>query len=473
VTRARENEIETGAQAALGGRARTGGPGDAIVGVIPARVVEPANLDQAAAAIAAGARDRHRLAFVGGGTELGLGAAPEGLELVLRTAGLDRVVEHAPLDQIVTVECGVRLAGLQEILARHGQMLAIDPPWAERATMGGIVASAAFGARRSRYGSVRDLIIGLSLIRADGTRARAGGKVVKNVAGFDLPKLLTGSLGTLGFIATATFRLHPLPEASATLVLASGAAADVRRIVTAARAAQLEPDAVAVLIDPGRAHGRDRDDGGPARDGRPDDGWQLGVRFAGFPRAVEQQRDRLRVVGRDLGLGFEPRDDQPGAGFWQRHGAAREAPARFRAKVALLPADPAAAEIFARLCAPLRDPRAVFYPTLGLGFVAGDPDSPEAGAGNGTGTDGDVGARVAAVVAGAHAIAAAVDQARVQLAPSGGSVVVHEAPASVRALLDVWGAPPALRSAIPLMRSVKARLDPDRRLAPGRFIGGI
>jgi glycolate oxidase FAD binding subunit len=431
---------------------RPGAAGDAIVGVVPRTVVEPATLDEAAEVIAAGARDRERIAFVGGGTELGLGAAPESLDLVLRTTALDRVVEHAPLDQIVTVECGVRVAKLQDLLGRHGQMLALDPPWADRATVGGVVATSAFGARRTRYGSLRDLIIGVSFVRADGARARAGGKVVKNVAGFDLPKLLTGSLGTLGFIATATFRLHPRPESSATVVFAGGDAVAARRMVAAAREAQLEPDAVAVVVD---------GDGDGDDDGDDGDRWDLGVRFAGFERAVRHQRDRLLALGGSLGLPEARRGDgdsdsdgdSDGAPFWARHRAAREAPASFRAKFALLPADPASAEVIACLRRPLAAARAVFYPTLGLGFVAGDA---------GAGADQP------------QAIAAAVAQARSLLAGGGGSVVVHDAPAPVRALIDVWDAPASSRtSALPLMRAVKERLDPERRLAPGRFVGGI
>jgi glycolate oxidase FAD binding subunit len=342
------------------------------------------------------------------------------------------------LDQIVTVECGKRVADLQALLGSHGQMLALDPPWAARATVGGIVATSAFGARRTRYGSVRDLIIGVSFVRADGTVARAGGKVVKNVAGFDLPKLLTGSLGTLGFIATATFRLHPLPETSATVIFPRGDAADVRRVVAAAREAQVEPDAVAVLIgQPGDGDGESAN-------------WEMGVRFASFARAVREQCESLAAASRRLGLQVEIHDDSVGDGaqFWGRHQEAREAPAGFRAKVALLPADPAIARVLARLRAPLGTARTVFYPTLGLGFVAGDVDHPEA-------------------------VAAAVAETRSLIAASGGSVVVHEAPPSVRALLDVWGAPAALHSALPLMRNVKARLDPDRLMAPGRFVGGI
>jgi glycolate oxidase FAD binding subunit len=418
---------------------RPGAAGDAVAGVVPARVVEPATLDEAAAIIAASARDGWRLAFAGGGTELGLGAAPEALDVLVRTTALDRVVEHAPLDQIVTVECGVRLGDLQARLGRHGQMLALDPPWAARATVGGVLATSAFGPRRARYGSGRDLVIGMSIVRADGVRARAGGKVVKNVAGFDVPKLMAGSLGTLAFIATATFRLHPLPEATATVLLPGCDVAGVLRIVAAARDAQLEPDAVAVL------------DGERAGAGSGGD-LDLGVRFAGWERAVAQQRERLAGLARGLGLRADVVDAEGEASFWARHQAARETLAAFRAKVALLPADPAFGDVMARLRAPLAAARTVRYPTLGLAFISSS---------------------VAADGEDAAAIADAITEARRLAVARGGSVVVHDAPPAVRARVDVWGAPPPERSALPLMRAVKARLDPDRRLAPGRFVGGI
>ncbi len=415
--------------------ARAGQASDAVVGVVPSRVIEPATLDEATEAMAACASERRHLAFVGGGTELGLGAAPERLDVVLRTAALDRIVEHAPLDQIVTVECGVRVGDLQRALAAHGQRLSIDPPWPERATIGGVVASNAFGALRTRYGSIRDLIIGVSFVRADGARVRGGGKVVKNVAGFDLPKLLTGSLGTLGLIATATFRLHPAPETSTTVVFPRVALAAVQRLLRAARDAHLEPEAVAALSDaPGGAH------------------WRLGVRFAGFVRGVADQSARLREAAARVDAGdgseviaVEANGETP---FWDAHAQARAADATVRIKIALLPADPAASELFARIAAPLRAARAVFYPTLGLGFVSGAAGEP-------------------------NALAGAIATARQALAASGGSVVVHDAPAAVRACLDVWGVAEGPRSAVPLMRNLKQRLDPERRLAPGRFVAGL
>ena len=198
---------------------RAAGEEDAILGVQPSVVFEPESIEEAVEVMRETGRDGKSLAVVGGGTDLELGTPPSRLDVVVRTRRLARVIEHAPSDQIVIAQAGMTLSALQQTLAPHGQQLALDPPLPERATVGGIVAANAFGPRRARYGSVRDLIIGISLVRADGTLARGGGKVVKNVAGFDLPKLLVGSLGTLGMIVSATFRLHPLPEDTATLLM--------------------------------------------------------------------------------------------------------------------------------------------------------------------------------------------------------------------------------------------------------------
>jgi len=400
-----------------------------------ARQERPSTLAEATEALQRADRDRERILFLGGGTELTLGAPPDGVEVLLSTERLERIVEYAPLDQIVAVEAGVRLASLQDVLARSGQMLALDSPWAGRATLGGLVATNAFGPRRTRYGSIRDLIIGISMVRADGTEARAGGKVVKNVAGFDLPKLMVGSLGTLGFIATVTFRLHPRPETERTVLFPDLDADAVRQVALALRQAQLEPGAVAALVHEGG------DDLGVRFDGR----FELGVRFEGFEAGVRQQAMKLL----DLATGQRWRAESIGAetarAFWARHDDARESSAGFRAKLAAQPMDleRVANAAIGSLFAALEVPRCVCYPTLGLAFVAGE-------------------VRIAGQVA------AAVSAAR-EAVPEG-SVVIHAAPPDVRAAVDVWGPPPA---ALPLMRAVKQRLDPARRLAPGRFVGGL
>jgi glycolate oxidase FAD binding subunit len=400
-----------------------------------ARQERPATLAEATEALQRADRDREKVLFLGGGTELSLGAPPAGVDVVLGTERLERIVEHAPLDQIVTVEAGVRLGSLQDTLAGPGQMLALDAPWAARATLGGLVAANAFGPLRTRYGSIRDLIIGISIVRADGTEARGGGKVVKNVAGFDLPKLMVGSLGTLGFISTITFRLHPRPETARTVLFADLDAEAVRRVVLVLREAQLEPAAVAALVHEGG------DDLGVRFDGR----FELGVRFEGFEAGVRQQAMKLLDLATRQGWGAESLGAEVARAFWARHDDARESSAGFRAKLAAQPMDleRVANGAIGSLFAALEIPRCVCYPTLGLAFVAGEVRVP-------------------------GQVAAAVNAAR-EAVPEG-SVVVHAAPPEVRGTVDVWGPPPA---ALPLMRAVKDRLDPGRRLAPGRFVGGL
>jgi glycolate oxidase FAD binding subunit len=153
----------------------------------------------------------------GGGTKQSWSNPPQAVDLLLSTAKLNSVIEHAHEDLTVTVQAGLTVAQLQSELAKHKQRLALDVLWRERATIGGIIAANDSGALRLRFGSIRDLLIGATVVLADGTIARSGGKVVKNVAGYDLPKLFTGSLGTLGVITEATFRVHPLPLGAQTL----------------------------------------------------------------------------------------------------------------------------------------------------------------------------------------------------------------------------------------------------------------
>lgn len=368
---------------------------------------EPGSVAEAARIMEQLAREGRRVAFVGGGTELELGAAPERIDAVLRTRGLRRVVEYQPADMVMVVEAGVTLAEVQATAREHRQRLALDPPWPDRATIGGIVATGAFGPRRARYGGVRDLIIGVELVRADGAVAHGGGKVVKNVAGFDLPKLACGSLGTLGLIAGATFRLHPLPEASENVVVPGLSAAEVVSTLARVRDAQLEPVAAAALRGPS--------------------GFDLALCFEGFGKGVEQQVGRVRQLAPSAGDAGEA---------WARHDEVRTG-GPLRIKVAALPTHLPEVD---RAVAPL-GLRFAWYPTLGLGFASGPAKE-----------------NAAAVIA----------DARAELARRGGSLVVQAAPREVRA--DPWGPPPP---AFVLMRRLKDNFDPDHRLNPGRFVGGL
>jgi len=191
---------------------------DAVEGVEPDFVVEPGSIEEISDVMKLAARGGLAVAPRGGGTKMHIGDPPRRLDFIVSTARMNEVLEHTPGDQIVRLEAGVKLEDLQEHISGSDQMLAIDPP--ERgASIGGIVATNSSGPRRYRYGTVRDLIIGITVVLHDGTVAKAGGKVVKNVAGYDLSKLFTGSLGTLGVIANANFRLHPRPSVARTVAV--------------------------------------------------------------------------------------------------------------------------------------------------------------------------------------------------------------------------------------------------------------
>jgi glycolate oxidase FAD binding subunit len=192
---------------------------DIVDGRMPAAVVVPHDAAGVAAALAWASERRLAVLIRGGGTKLGWGRPPDRLDLLLDTSRLSRVRAHQPGDLTVTVEAGVRLGELNRMLALHGQWLPLDPPFAEDATIGGLLATNDSGPLRHRHGTPRDLVIGIQLATADGQLAKAGGQVVKNVAGYDLSKVVSGSFGSLAAIVSATFKLLPLPPARASLVV--------------------------------------------------------------------------------------------------------------------------------------------------------------------------------------------------------------------------------------------------------------
>ena len=217
---------------------------DAVAGITPLVIVEPADERQAASVLRCANQAGLAVIPRGGGTKLDWGNPPRSADIILSLGRMNRLLEHAWADLTVTVEAGCTIAELQRTLAAHGQRLAVDPLWPERATVGGILATNDSGVLRLAFGALRDLIIGVTLALADGTIASSGGKVVKNVAGYDLPKLATGSVGTLGVITRAVFRLHPLPRNSRTLNIAASDAAEMQRVILAILGAQLAPAAV-------------------------------------------------------------------------------------------------------------------------------------------------------------------------------------------------------------------------------------
>ena len=386
---------------------------------------EPTTVEECAEVLRGAARDRLRLTFVGGGTSLELGNPGQEVQATVLTRKLARVVEYAPEDQVIVAEAGVTLGELQRLAALSGQWLGVDAPHAERATLGGLVAVNAFGPRRVRYGGARELLLGVTLVRADGVVANSGSKVVKNVAGFDVPKLVCGSLGTLGLIARVTFRLHPLPEAAATSRLESSSPAEVMQVVRTLRQTQLEPSSMAALWT---SAGK----------------FELGVRFEGLEPGVRRDSARLAELTRGSASTCWTLEAPEAVALWQRHDLVRSE-GSLRIRVNALPTELALVEAqLAPLLAGLEHPRFAWYPSLGLGFASGWPV-----------TD--------------HTLRALL-QARAGVVRTGGSLVVLAAPSEIRQAFDAWGAPP---SAFSVMQELKQRFDPERRLNPGRFVGGL
>ena len=418
-----------------GGLIQPAPPGTAVDGVPVARVARPGSVAEAGQVLAAAAADGLAVAFVGGGSKLGLGNPPERVDLLVSTERLDQVLEHAAGDLVVRVQGGARLADLQAALAPAGQWLALDPP-EPRATVGGVVAANASGPRRLRYGTVRDLIIGITVVLADGTVARAGGKVVKNVAGYDLAKLFCGSLGTLGLVAEATFRLHPLPAAAAVVTLEVDSPQRVGAAVGPLLRSALEPSAVELAWPDWQLPGR------------------LTVVFEGIRPGVEAQAAACAELLGRVGTAAVAGPGETDAALAEL-GAPRFEKADVGVKVTCPPAD---------LAAVLEDLRAGPSPWLG-------PVHAHAGTGVlWVASDFGEGELEASGGRMVPALAGAVTAARERLAALGGSLVLVKAPPELKRAVDAWG--PA-GDAVGLMRRVKERFDPDRRLSPGRFVGGI
>jgi glycolate dehydrogenase FAD-binding subunit len=232
-----------------------GTPDDAVAGVVPAYVASPASTQEAAGLLRAAAAAGLAVVPRGAGTGFGWGSPPSRCDLVVDLRAMNRVIEHGAGDLVVRVQAGMTIGQLASALASAGQELALDVP--AEATVGGVVATGTTGPRRLRYGAPRDLLIGLTVVRADGVIARSGGKVVKNVAGYDIGKLFAGSHGTLGLITEATFRLHPRPAAVAWVTAefgvaeqtdASAASADVVSAGVASASAAVASAAGSALV---------------------------------------------------------------------------------------------------------------------------------------------------------------------------------------------------------------------------------
>jgi glycolate oxidase FAD binding subunit len=258
-------------------------------GLGEAVAVAPGNTDEIAAVLRLAQENHLAVVECGGGTKQGWGY-PVTPALVLEMHRLNTLREHTWQDMTCTVEAGCTWAAMQSGLAQHGQFVAVDPLWPDKATVGGIVATNDSGALRQRYGGLRDLVIGMTIVLADGTIAHTGGKVVKNVAGYDLHKLMIGAFGTLGVVTSVNFRLHSIPRSQQSFTVSAASVEPVGRVMLAMLHAQLSTVAIQLR---GGAHGFDLD-----------------IQLASLPEVLETQGGALELLARGEGLSLRGAADE-------------------------------------------------------------------------------------------------------------------------------------------------------------------
>ena len=410
------------ARAGSGAAVRAGGDDDAVDGVQPRLVAAPGTGEGVADTLAWASSEGLSVRVSGGGTKQQWGAPGGTVDLLLSTARLSTVLEHRHGDLTATVEAGAPLGSVNAALGAHGQRLPWDPPWPERATIGGIVATNDSGPHRHGHGAPRDSIIGVTMARMDGRTAKAGGIVVKNVAGYDLARLLTGSFGCLGVILTATFKLAPAPPASRTVQVTVDSLEAAAPVAADLAASSLTPTAIEVAWRPAG----------------------LLVRFESVEASVAQQADAACAIVGARGASAVLAGDREQAA-WERH-AAHWSPGGTLVKLSTVPA-----ELFATL-AWLRDRAAADGLEMaaagraGLGVVDVRLDGPP------------------------EAQAGLVAVLRARLPAGRGSAVIRRGGPELRRRVDPWG---PIGDGMRVMMAIKRQFDPAALLNPGRGPGGL
>jgi len=365
---------------------------------------------------------------MGGGTSLGLGNPPQRTGWAVDCRGLDSILDYPARDMTITVQAGVSIARIQETLAKENQRLPIDVPRPAEATVGGVVAANVSGPRRLGFGTLRDYVIGISAINDDGEEFKAGGRVVKNVAGYDICKLLVGSLGTLGIISQVTLKLRPLAEASE-LVLLPVSEGKLAEFLDRLHETRTRPVAVELVDAQWAGHANDNKEA-----------WTILVGFEGSREAVEWQVKQLTDEWRGQGEVKSP-GAEAARGLWDALIAPPRDDASCIFKANLLPSG------LAHFCQEQRKAGAFAiraHAASGIVWGYGKPGL--------TPTDASV----------------MLNTWRQSAAQAQGRVIVAQCPSEWKASLSVWG--PEADDAW-LMREVKSKFDPRGMFNPGRFGG--
>jgi glycolate oxidase FAD binding subunit len=411
-----------------------------VEGRTPEAAVFPGSLEEVRAVIEAAAQAGVPVISWGGGTAAAVGTPMPGPGIVLGLGRLAALVEHEPGDLTATVQAGMTVAALQTALRARGQWLSLDPPDAERATVGGVLAANAAGPRRHLYGTARDLVIGVTAVTGEGVVVRGGGKVVKNVAGYDLPKLFVGSYGTLGVVVEVTVKLRPLPDDERLVAVSFERVKDAGVAVRALMGSDLIPNALELLdAEASRAVGL----AGP--------GATLVVGFDGLREQVDWQCAQLPAITGACGGGeARPLDPAAWAGLTDAARHAFETPAAV-VRLSVLPSLVAETIEHGAGAARQRGLPTAWSAHAGVGVVRGalfaQPGPAQLGP-----------------------VAAVLEEWRSVARAGGGHAVLEWAPLAVKGEIPVWDDAGAAGR---IMQRIKSQLDPGNILNPGRFVAGI
>jgi glycolate oxidase FAD binding subunit len=404
-------------------------------GLTPLVAVAPGTYEQVAEVASYAHAEGLAIIPWGGGTHVHIGNVPSRYDIALSLSRLNRVVEHEPADLTLTCQAGIALDQLQRHLGKHGQFVPLGPPQGEKATVGGILSANASGPSRHAYGGPRDLTIGLRVVTADGRLTKTGGRVVKNVAGYDLCKLYIGSLGTLGVIVEATFKLAPLPNAEHTIIAAFRTPAQA-----CAFARDLRPRGLALraphLLNPAAASLA----GQAAASLTPDALCALVLDLAGTPQAIERSRREIGELARGAAADLTDAKDTTELSEGIRR-LCSPAGVSLLCKAMALPTQ--LPSLIDSLEAVGGSPRILGLPTIGV-LYASWPDLDDA--------------------------EEAIGRLRAATSALGGSLVIEVCPLDLKRRLDVFGDPPP---SFDLMRRIKQQFDPQGILSPGRHLGRL
>jgi len=410
--------------------------------VLPEIVLSPNNIEEVSEIMKLASKESLSVIPWGSGTKSALGNKPDRADIVISTKYLDHMIEHGASDLVATTECGISLKKFQEALNKENQFLALDPPHVgKNATIGGIVATNDSGPERLRYGTAREFLIGLKVVRADGSIFKGGSKVVKNVAGYDLPKLYVGSLGTLGIIVEATFRLYPVPEYSETYVASFSSLKDCQETVLTLLDSHLVLTSLEILNPELNSSLSERNDLYVN-----DSQFSLVIGIRNVGKAVKEQISSVKkICVQNSGKGALISGAQEGK-LWED---IRDFPWKLiKAQRVLCKAGVLVTQIPKALqtIKQLSDENSVkIYVSVR--------------AGNGICT--------IAIEGEDLSIKNTLKHLRNFMLSIGGYLVLQEAPSEIKNGFDVWG---DIGSGLGIMKRVKANYDPDNLLNPGRYI---